>query len=116
MEIAHSLLLILHFIGMAGLLGGLLASSKKLNKGVLHSGLLSLVAGLGLVGIRYPLVDLDPEIWAPIDNAQITIKLLVLLVILSLGYKNVKKDPLPKNVWLVMTLLTVTNIVVAVVW
>jgi len=55
MEITRSLLLILHFIGMAGLLGGLLASSKSLNKGVLHSSLLALVAGLGLVGIRYPL-------------------------------------------------------------
>jgi len=51
MEITRSLLLILHFIGMAGLLGGL-ASSKSLNKGVLHSSLLALVAGLGLVGIR----------------------------------------------------------------
>jgi len=42
MEITRSLLLILHFIGMAGLLGGLLASSKSLNKGVLHSSLLAL--------------------------------------------------------------------------
>ena len=53
MEITRSLLLILHFIGMAGLLGGLLASSKSLNKGVLHSALLALVTGLGLVGISY---------------------------------------------------------------
>jgi hypothetical protein len=44
---------------MAGLLGGLLASSKSLNKGVLHSSLLALVAGLGLVGIRYPLNEAE---------------------------------------------------------
>ena len=50
MEISRDLLLILHFIAMAGLLGGLLASQSKLNKGVLHSALLALVTGLGLVG------------------------------------------------------------------
>ena len=48
MEISRDLLLILHFIAMAGLLGGLLASQSKLNKGVLHSALLALVTGLGL--------------------------------------------------------------------
>jgi hypothetical protein len=36
-----------------------------------------------------------------------------LIVILALGYKNVKKPVLPKNVWLTMTGLTVLNIVIA---
>ena len=44
MEISRDLLLILHFIAMAGLLGGLLASQSKLNKGVLHSDLLEAIA------------------------------------------------------------------------
>ena len=71
MEITRSLLLILHFIGMAGLLGGLLASSKSLNKGVLHSSLLALVAGLGLVGIRYPLNEADPMRWDSVNHTQV---------------------------------------------
>jgi len=60
---------------MAGLLGGLLASSKSLNKGVLHSSLLALVAGLGLVGIRYPLNEADPMRWDFVNHTQVGIKL-----------------------------------------
>ncbi len=116
MEIARDVLLILHFIGMAGVLGGLLASQSKLNKGVLHSALLALVTGVALVGIRYPLHDSNPMEWVLPDNAKITVKLLILLAILVLGYRNAKKDSFPKNTWMVMTLLTVTNIVIAVIW
>jgi hypothetical protein len=116
MEITRSLLLILHFIGMAGLLGGLLASSKSLNKGVLHSSLLALVAGLGLVGIRYPLNEADPMKWEAINNTQIWAKLNLLLAVLVLGYIAKRKENLSKNTWLAMVLLTVTAIVIAVVW
>jgi len=116
MAIARDILLILHFIGLAGILGGLLASQSKLNKGVLHSALLSLISGIALVGIRYPLHDSNPMEWALSDNAKITVKLLILLAILVVGYRNAKKDSLPKNTWMAMTLLTVTNIVIAVIW
>jgi hypothetical protein len=34
-------------------------------------------------------------------------------VILALGYKNVKKPELSKNVWLTMTGLTILNILIA---
>jgi Tfp pilus assembly protein PilO len=54
--------------------------------------------------------------WALPDNAKITVKLLILLAILVLGYRNAKKDSLPKNTWMAMTFLTVTNIVIAVIW
>jgi hypothetical protein len=116
MELARDILLILHFIGLAGVLGGLLASQAKLNKGVLHSALLSLVSGISLVGIRYPLHDSDPDRWGLPDNAKITVKLLILFGILVLGYRNAKKDSLPKNTWMTMTLLAVANIVIAVMW
>ena len=74
MEISRDLLLILHFIAMAGLLGGLLASQSKLNKGVLHSSLLALVTGLGLVGIRYSLVDSYPDQYEEINHSVVGIK------------------------------------------
>ena len=78
MEITRDLLLILHFIAMAGLLGGLLASQSKLNKGVLHSSLLALVTGLGLVGIRYSLVDSYPDQYEEINHSVVGIKLVIL--------------------------------------
>ncbi len=116
MEISRDLLLILHFIAMAGLLGGLLASQSKLNKGVLHSALLALVTGLGLVVIRYSLVDSYPDQYEDIDNLKTWFKTNILVAILILGYMNVKKPKLPKSVWLVMVALSVSNIAIAVVW
>ena len=116
MEIARDVLLILHFIGLAGLLGGLLASQSRLNAGVLHSAYLSLVTGIALVGIRYPLHDSNPTEWALPDNAKITVKLLVLVAIIILGFTAKKKDVFPKNTWTAMTLLSVSNIAIAVVW
>jgi hypothetical protein len=116
MEIGRDILLILHFIGLAGILGGLLASQNKLNPGVLHSGYLSLVTGIALVGIRYPLHDSNPTEWTLPDNAKITVKLLILLTILILGFRGKKQPTLPKNTWLAMVLLSVSNIAIAVVW
>ncbi|NCX36837.1 MAG: hypothetical protein EBX19_09620 [Actinobacteria bacterium] len=116
MEITRSLLLILHFIAMSGLLGGLLASSKSLNKGVLHSSLLALVTGLGLVGIRYPLNEADPMKWEAVNHTLVWAKLNLLLAVLVLGYVAKKKESFSKNTWLAMVLLTLTAIVIAVVW
>ena len=116
MEISRDLLLILHFIAMAGLLGGLLASQAKLNKGVLHSALLALVTGLGLVGIRYSQVDSYPDQYEAIDNVKIWLKSNILVGILILGYINVKKPKLPRSAWLAMIALSVSNIAIAVVW
>jgi len=116
MEITRDLLLILHFIAMAGLLGGLLASSSKLNKGVLHSSLLALVTGLGLVGIRYSLVDSYPDQYEAIDNVKIWLKSNILVAILIIGYINVKKPKLPRSAWLAMVALSVSSIAIAVVW
>ncbi len=116
MELVRNVLLVLHFAGMAGILASLLASRAKLSPGVIHSALLALVTGISLVGIRYPLHDSNPMEWPLPDNAKITVKLLILAAILVLGYRHAKKDSLPKNTWMAMTLLTVTNIVIAVIW
>jgi hypothetical protein len=99
MENVRDILLILHFVGMAGLLGGLLASRQKLSTGVAHSALLAFITGLGLI-----------------DNAKITAKTLIIATILFLTYRFNKKPSLPKNAWLAMVLLSVSNIVIAVVW
>ncbi|MTA07516.1 MAG: hypothetical protein F2521_02375, partial [Actinobacteria bacterium] len=81
---------------------------RKLNPGVLHAGLTALLAGIVMVGLHD---SLKPD--EPLNHTKIGIKFLVLVVILALGYKNVKKPELPKNVWLAMIGLTVLNIVIA---
>jgi len=103
---------VIHLLSVVGILVLLLLqwnkNPRKLNPGVLHAGLTALIAGVVMVGLHNS-VKPDEEL----NHTKVGIKLLVLVVILALGYKNVKKPELPKNVWLTMTGLTVLNIVIA---
>jgi hypothetical protein len=51
--------------------------------------------------------------WEEIDNTKISIKLLIVLVILVLGYKNRKKEVVSKVVVGLITALAITNIAIA---
>jgi uncharacterized membrane protein len=116
MELARNILLGLHLLGTIGILVSLLLSKKKLSPGITHSALLSLLTGIALVGLRYPLVDSDPMKWEEIDNTKISIKLLIVLVILVLGYKNKKKEVVRKAVVASIAGLALVNIAIAVLW
>ena len=116
MELARNILLGLHLLGTIGILVSLLLSRKKLSPGITHSALLSLLTGIALVGLRYPLVDSDPMKWEEVDNTKISIKLLIVLVILVLGYKNKKKEAVSKVVVGAIAALDVANISIAVWW
>jgi hypothetical protein len=48
-----------------------------------------------------------------LNHIKVGVKFIILLVILVLGYTNVKKQELTKNVWVTMLGLTITNIVIA---
>jgi hypothetical protein len=115
-ELARNILLGLHLLGTAGILISLLLSRKKLSPGITHSALLSLITGLALVGLRYPLVDADPMKWEEVNNTKISIKLLIVLVILVLGYKNKKKEPVSPAIWWAISALALINIAIAVWW
>ncbi len=103
---------VIHLLSVIGILSLLLhqwnKSPRKLNPGVMHAGLTALIAGVVMVGL-HDSVKPDEEL----NHTKVGIKFLVLVIILALGYKNVKKPELPKNVWLTMTGLTVLNIVIA---
>ena len=103
---------VIHLLSVLGILVLLLLqwnkNPRKLNPGVLHAGLTALIAGVVMVGLHNS-VKPDEEL----NHTKVGIKLVVLILILALGYKNVKKPVLPKNVWLTMTGLTVLNIVIA---
>jgi hypothetical protein len=66
------------------------------------------VAGIVLVGLHNN-VKPDEEL----NHIKVGVKFIILLVILVLGYTNVKKQELTKNVWVTMLGLTITNIVIA---
>ena len=117
MENIYNLFLVLHFIGLAGLLGGLLAQipnkPKQLQKMVMHSALLMFIAGVVMVGINQMMLADDPTVEV-LDHVKVAIKSTVLIGILVLGYLNIKKSVLSNKVWGVITLLTTANIVIAV--
>ena len=102
----------IHLLSVLGILALLLLqrnkSPRKLNPGILHAGLTALVAGIVLVGLHNN-VKPDEEL----NHIKVGVKFIILLVILVLGYTNVKKQELTKNVWVTMLGLTVTNIVIA---
>ena len=124
MEAVSNIFLVLHFVGLAALFGGFLAQmstkAKSITNGMLHGALLSLVAGVVLVGLRYPLNDQDATAYPLYDNSKISVKLLILLVILILGYTSKKRskssDQGDTVAWATVGLLTFTNIVIAVFW
>ena len=103
---------VIHLLSVIGILVLLLLqwnkSPRKLNPGVLHAGLAALIAGVVMVGLHES-VKPDEEL----NHTKVGIKFLVLIVILALGYKNVKKPELPNNVWLAMIGLTIFNIAIA---
>ena len=115
MSAINTVVYLIHILSVIGILFLLLSqwnkSPRKLNPGVLHAGLTALLAGVVMVGLHN---NLEPD--EPLNHTKVGIKFLILIVILALGYKNVKKPALSKNVWLTMVLLTITNIVIASAW
>lgn len=115
MEFVRLLLVFLHLLGMAILVGTFLVQNRagagaRLNVGWLHGAALQLVTGVALQ-LLAPATDQD------YIEAKLGIKLLVLLVIggLALGY-ILKRVPAPR--WLNPALagLVVVNVGLAVFW
>jgi len=101
---------ILHMLGLVGLIVTLVISLqkpiKKLSAGTLHSAWLQLLSGLALMGIMSGDEDFHPE--------KFGIKLIVLVVILALGYRNVKKEFVSTKFLATLLGLVLLNIVIAV--
>jgi hypothetical protein len=113
MEILKNLTLVLHFVGLASLLGGFLvqmsATAKRIVPAMFHGALTMLVTGLALVGLEQALDD-------DVNNTKVGVKLVVLLVITVLVLLNRKKPVVPVGLWAAIGGLTLLNVVLAVFW
>ena len=113
MKTAFNIALAIHIVSILGILGLLLSqvqkSPRKLSPGIIHAGLLALVAGIVMVGF-WSQANPDEEL----NHGKIGVKTLVLTAILFLGYANVKKEVLKNWVWATMLGLTVLIIIIAV--
>lgn len=114
MEIVKDIALILHFIGLASLLGGFLVQMKPrvktVNAAMFHGVLTQLVTGLALVGINQAT---EPD---DVNNTKIAVKLVVLVVIGVLVVLNRRKESVSTGVWGAIGGLTVVNVAIAVAW
>ena len=119
MEFVYNVLVVLHFVGLASLLGGVIVQIRSADKGVnramLDGALTQLVTGILMVGIVSAGALGEAE-KAELDNAKVGVKLLVVIVITILALVG-RKKPLPqKGLWAAIGLLTLLNSIIAVFW
>ncbi len=117
MDVLRTILLIIHFIGLASLLGGFLVQVRAIAAGkgtvlpaMVHGALTQLVTGVLLVA-TIEIGDLTD-----LNNIKIGVKLLITVVITVLVFVYRRRTPAPS--WVLWTIggLTVANIVIAVAW
>jgi hypothetical protein len=112
METLRLVLLFVHILGYAALLGGLLVQvrdeTKAVNPLMRDGSGTAFLAGLLLVGVL-------ESLGSP-DHAKIGVKFAIGLVILVLVMANLRKPRIPQGLYLGLLVLTVANIAVAVFW
>ena len=113
MEFLEHTLVVLHFIGLASLLGGFLVQIKTtprvVNSAMVHGIITQLVTGVLLVG----LAEADD---AAVDHAKVGVKLAVAVVVAVLVFANRRREVLNTAAWGLIGGLTILNIVIAVFW
>ncbi len=113
MEFLRHLLLVIHLLGFAALLGGLLVQARSPEKSVnslMRDGAgTAFLAGLLLVGV----IEADD---GEVDNTKIAVKGVIGLVILVLVMANTRRERIATGLWVMLLALTVANVCVAVFW
>jgi len=116
MEFVRLVLVFLHLLGFASLLGGFLVQlsqpTRRVNHAMLDGALTQLVTGVALVGLYDTVDSLDQSV----DHAKIGVKLVVVLVITVLAFLNRAKDRVDNSVFFAIGGLTLLNTAIAVFW
>ncbi len=120
MDFVYDLILILHFIGLASVVGGFLVQMKSREKGVnpamLHGAIVQLVTGLLLVGISEMGLALPYPGWESWDHVKIGVKLLTTIIITVLAVVGRRKGGTQVGLWGAIGGLSIANIFIAVLW
>ena len=113
MVIVYGIVLVLHLIGWALVLGGAVYGLRetKMNKGMLHGILTALIAGIIMVGLGSAGVA-GPE---P-NNIKIGVKLVIALVVTAMVLVGNRKETVTKGFLGGVAGLTVLNVAIAVLW
>jgi hypothetical protein len=113
MDTLRLVLLFVHILGFAALIGGLLVQAgagEKVVNGAMRDGAgTAFLAGLFLVGV----LEAGDE---DVDHAKIGVKLVIGLVVLGLVMANLRKPRIPAGLYWGILALSVANVAVAVFW
>lgn len=117
MAFVYNSLLVLHFIGLAALLGSFIGQMKGPERvvqiGMLHGALTQLVTGIAMVGLRESGAYDDPD---PIDTTKIAVKLGITVIVTVLVFLGRKREGDQTPLWGAIGGLTLANVVLAVFW
>lgn len=107
------IVLALHFIGLAAILGPWLdrlkSKAKEITTAMVWGARAQVVTGVILVGLMYAR-DIEP------DNGKITIKLLVALAIAALAEMGSRRANVAARFYWLIGALTIVNVLVAIAW
>lgn len=115
MDVLANILVFLHLLGMAVIVGGFAfqfkSPVKRVSPGMWHGSLLALITGLALVGL-YESVDSFDE---PINHVKIGVKLALSVIIAIVAFIGRKREDW-RTGWLSVGLLAILAVAVAVFW
>jgi len=113
MEFVRNLLLFLHFVGLASLIGGFLvqamASERRIIAAILHGGYTQLLTGVLLVGV---LEAMDKDV----NHAKIGVKLAIALFVTAFAFVLRKRPSLSNGLFFGTGALALANVAIAVFW
>ncbi len=120
-ELTRNSLLVLHFIGLASLLGGFLTQMRAMGAGtakivpaMVHGAWTAFATGLLLVGLAEYRVAMGADF--EVNHIKIAVKTVVVLIILILVMANRKKDSVKPPIFGTIGVLTLSNVILAVFW
>lgn len=117
MDLLYNFVLVLHFLGLAGLIGGCLVQfsapgERSVLSAMMYGALTQVVTGPVLVGLAEGVESLDKDL----NMTKIAVKLGIALVVTVLCWVNRRRPTIPDGLYLMIFGLAVTNVVVAVFW
>ena len=120
-ELILNIFVVLHFVGLASLLGGFLVQMKSLRTGtakiipaMVHGAWTMLITGLVLVGLHEWLGPMTEG--HELNNMKVGVKSIVVTLIVFLVMQNRKKDSVKTGLFGAIGGLTLLNVVLAVFW
>lgn len=120
-ELVLNIFVVLHFIGLASLLGGFLVQMKSLRSGtakvipaMVHGAWTMLVTGFVLVGLHEWLGTMAEG--HELNNLKVGVKSIVVTLIVILVMQNRKKEAVKTGLFGAIGGLTLLNVVLAVFW